>query len=420
VCRLTLVAPLSKRVEPRLAATLASNFVAFNSSETNQDDGSGICLVNEITTAYHKSEKAGFDFIYSDEWTDSLKQYEDDEEITPSTAWMTHVRAATFGIKVNVENSHPFMFDHITGMHNGVIRNKADFTKDMESDSAAFFSYLSRTVNGTALTYEVLKEALEKIRGAFCMLINDRMNPDPSSVWIVVGKERELWAMKNEHFLLINTTKAGFIAVENLRQVLKSLGDPRHELFNFETAPVKLPAETIFFYSSGKMREMGKVKESDFTYTNPNTNTSSSYRGTSHFSNTSGSKTREAARMWADFLAMIDLGIYDGPMVMDALFNTENIKRVWTGLDKETLEKLEKFADYLDESGFLKETEEQSKLWYDICSAARKNCGLDYIENPYEFLSKFEPSVQFPYWLNSIDQLESLKEFVLNYEGQKG
>lgn len=73
--------------------------------------------------------------------------------------WIGHNRAATKG-KVTVKNAHPFIFDHIVGVHNGTLSNQ-DLLEDgdlFESDSKAVFNHLCklghadmwRNLNGAA------------------------------------------------------------------------------------------------------------------------------------------------------------------------------------------------------------------------------------------------------------------------------
>lgn len=416
MCRLTLVAPLHKKVNPRLATALTSHFMAYNSSETGQDDGAGICIANKLTTQYHKSEKAGYAFVHADAWTDSLQAIEDSKLIDTNTNWLGHVRAATYGIKVNVQNSHPFIFDNITGMHNGFIRNKAEFTKDVESDSAAFFAYLARQVDNQPLTFDVLKEALDKVSGAFCMFINDRLNPDPSGVWIVVGKQRELWAMKNDHFFLVNTSKNGFAAVENLRQILKTMGNEWASLLEFPSDPVRLPVETVLFYGSGKITEIGKITETDIV---PNTtnHTTGFQRVTTTVPIGTSAKLRECAKLWSTFIDQMEISIHEGNTLVEALLpNTTG--KVWTSLTKDQLEYLVDFSNSLEELGYLKEIEVQMELWISILRDARNSCGLKWMDDPYKFLSRYFPDIQFPFWLNSVDELSNLSYVMTTQEGK--
>lgn len=63
---------------------------------------------------------------------------------TPHKAILGHNRAATLG-EINKVNSHPFNFDHITGAHNGTLRDWFDLEgyKDFDVDSKALFKTIA-------------------------------------------------------------------------------------------------------------------------------------------------------------------------------------------------------------------------------------------------------------------------------------
>ena len=103
-----------------------------------------------------KKAVAAWDFVQLDEynrWTKDFNKYE---------AVIGHNRAATQG-KVNTANAHPFTHGHITGVHNGTLRNHRQLTGGNKFD-----------VDSEALIYSIMKDGyintLEKTEGAYALV----------------------------------------------------------------------------------------------------------------------------------------------------------------------------------------------------------------------------------------------------------
>lgn len=113
------------------------------------------------------------------------------------TALIGHNRAATIG-GVTKNNAHPFQLEHITGVHNGTLRNKyllpdaADFEVDSEN------LYHAISLNG-------LKETIGKVNGAYTLAYVDSKE---NTVNFLRNDERPLW------FASSTTTKTQIFASE--------------------------------------------------------------------------------------------------------------------------------------------------------------------------------------------------------------
>lgn len=87
---------------------------------------------------------------------------------------LAHARAASPGIAVTKENAHPFVFENLVGMHNGVIRNIESLCKEYgvekePSDSKSLFKIISALDNDL---YKVA-ELLSKYIGAAALAWRD-------------------------------------------------------------------------------------------------------------------------------------------------------------------------------------------------------------------------------------------------------
>src|SRR5574341_529442 len=141
---------------------MLSNIMQINSLEFGNLDGTGVAINNPNITTFHKSEKDAFKFFGAESWFNIIENVWS-KYLIDGTNFFGHVRAASPGIPIAVSNSHPFIYDHLTGMHNGIIKNKHEFADKVTSDSEAFFKSLAEKVNSKPLDYITLKNELERI-----------------------------------------------------------------------------------------------------------------------------------------------------------------------------------------------------------------------------------------------------------------
>jgi predicted glutamine amidotransferase len=414
LCRLTAVIPKHKGIDPVVSAMLLSNMMICNSSDRVNTDGSGFALIASNNTASLKSEDPGYEFMTSKGWYSVLDGKDWEGYVEPTTKFMGHVRAATPGIKVTHENSHPFVVGALTAAHNGVIRNKKEFDPDTDSDSEAFFKYLFNNSGKDGLEYDFLKESLEKINGAWCMLINDRRNDDPESLWVVVGKNRELHMIENDDYLLINTSKEGLtLGITFTYNNLRLLGDPATRRLSFDKAPAKLDAEYIYYADTEGLTRIGKAKENDVTvvttthwsrsgsYSSPTPNPTTRVGSASNESR----NNRKYVKRWCTLVDDMCLTNTETLLMMSRMANRKI--ESWVDLSDEELDEAESFLAFLVAEGALDEIYAQEVLWTQISKLLYKIHGQDIV--PRTKILDFYPDMQFPYWLNSIDRMELIR-----------
>lgn len=418
MCRMTLIYPKTDKMDHGLNLMLLSNFMNLNSADKQNVDGSGIAIVGENTTKVYKDVIPGYDFTSNDYWWSIL---EDEKEILKNSKLIGHVRQATQGVKIETANSHPFVVGSLVAMHNGSIRNKDEFAKDINSDSLSWFTYLSQQSENKPITYPLLKDSLEKIRGAFCMLINDRSNSSPDGVWVIVGKNRELHILENDDVIIINTAKDSFKCVDFIRNDLRTLGDERWKLLTFDEEVKKLPQETIFFVDKENgMVSYGDVKEND-TYVTTVYSTGRVWTNANVIEgNFKRSDTNEtikecqmAAEVYSDILSMILMYYGESKsFIQRALLNKQF--EDWAELTLEELQYVFRFIQFLHENHYLDDAENKQEVWDKMRKIIRQNNKSN--KSMYEILRVGYPELQFPFWLNEKKFLDEILE-VLQWEG---
>jgi hypothetical protein len=100
-----------------------------------------------------------------------------------ATGFIGHTRAATRGL-VRVENSHPFNFENVVGVHNGTINAEFEHSKEYETDSEAVY----RNINDIGLE-ETLKMLSTK-SPAFVLTYVDKAE---GTLNFVRNDKRPLW-----------------------------------------------------------------------------------------------------------------------------------------------------------------------------------------------------------------------------------
>lgn len=144
-----------------------------------------------------------------------------------SRVFIGHNRAATKG-RVTTANAHPFQHGHITGAHNGTLQRYHALPKanDFEVDSEALIY---------AMSILPLKEALEKIKGAYAL-----------TWWN--GKDNTLNLLRNEErpLHLTYTTKGDVVMWASEAWMLTAAA--AHNKVDIKEI-VSLPVDTLFTYT---------------------------------------------------------------------------------------------------------------------------------------------------------------------------
>ena len=97
-----------------------------------------------------------------------------------------HNRYSTMGVS-NRANAHPFQFDHITGAHNGTLKNKWELLdgKDFDVDSQALYNHIAK---------EGIRRAITKADGAWALTWWDA---NEKTLNFLRNQERPLWMLRS-------------------------------------------------------------------------------------------------------------------------------------------------------------------------------------------------------------------------------
>lgn len=145
-------------------------------------DAAGYAYFDDLDNlVVHKSKKTFGHLIIEDVWND-LKM---------PKVFIGHTRAATQGSPNQNENNHPLTSGNYTIVHNGIIWNDVELTKDhglernAEVDSEAIVSLISQmaTKNPAKTIIKVLEEALPKVDGSHACAMLDNTNPNSLVLW---------------------------------------------------------------------------------------------------------------------------------------------------------------------------------------------------------------------------------------------
>lgn len=98
-----------------------------------------------------------------------------------------HNRWSTVGVS-NRANAHPFQYDHITGAHNGTLKNKGTLLNgnDFAVDSQALYNHIAK---------EGLKSAITKADGAWALTWWDA---NEKTINFLRNQERPLWMVRSD------------------------------------------------------------------------------------------------------------------------------------------------------------------------------------------------------------------------------
>lgn len=176
-----------------------------------------------------------------------------------------HIRAASFGIEVNKENSHPFDGKHFILMHNGTLvprDGKEPKDKKKDSDSLKFLKALDdeKENNPKGKFPDIFNKAMENFAGKFAFIIREK---ETNKDYIIRGRTADLYISNlliNDEFVgyVIDTNKdtmkQGFPYFINIAQL--TTGNE----YKF-SEPTLLKQETIFWAKDNGIKELGDAKE---------------------------------------------------------------------------------------------------------------------------------------------------------------
>ncbi|MBK9985009.1 MAG: glutamine--fructose-6-phosphate transaminase (isomerizing) [Saprospiraceae bacterium] len=162
-------------------------------------DSAGVALLNSTMTLFKKKGKVS-----------QLEDFIGDQKLT-ATAGMGHTRWATHG-EPNDINAHPHVSNNgnLVMIHNGIIENysvlkeallRNGFTFKSETDTEVFLNLIEAFQDKENLDLpEALSLALDKVVGAYAIVIADKRNPD---VLVAARKQSPLVVGmgENEYFI---------------------------------------------------------------------------------------------------------------------------------------------------------------------------------------------------------------------------
>lgn len=170
-------------------------------------------------------------------WFVTTKDYDEFATKIPSEMMMVigHNRKATHGDKKN-EDAHPFIKDHITLVHNGMIRNHKELCKESTVDSNAVANALAAT-NDTV-------EVLSKAEGAFAFIWYNAQN---KTLYFVRNKERPLSIIETDKcwYLASEFLLAGWCISRNNQTVKNKIDCEEHTLYSINLDKKELVEEKL-------------------------------------------------------------------------------------------------------------------------------------------------------------------------------
>ena len=197
---------------------------------------------------------------------------------------MAHVRAASKGIPVTVDNAHPFDGKRFILAHNGrlykkseqVVWNASDSDTSKSSDSLEFLEELDKAAeeNPKMSMLELLNSTMDKHMGKFALLIYDKFE---DVHYICRGSTADLHVcnvstVSDDGVLVtpigyvVNTKK---IALKDSAYMGGKLGQLATGLRLKVDDPTELKKDTLYKVDGVNLVELGEVKENSVTYTKP-------------------------------------------------------------------------------------------------------------------------------------------------------
>jgi len=263
---------------------------------------------------------------------------------------MAHTRAASPGIVVNVENTHPFEGERFVLGHNGRLWKKEDVvtyqaqnsTDGISSDSKEFLTALEKYAkeNPSLDFKQLLTDVMSNHKGKFALLIYDKRD---KLYYAARGKLASLFKL---NFMNSDTKKAKSIgyAITTGKDELYDAGILACNIIQLQGEKIvvgeieELATESIFLLSSTAPVLLGEIKESAANFTQP------TQQGTlmggweragtgATFGVTTDSKALEPAIFIGNFMKSHKLSILD----MDRIFYTVFGYGMMSATEKDTI-----------------------------------------------------------------------------------
>ncbi len=170
-------------------------------------------------------------------WFVSSKAYKDfeDKMVSDFHVVIGHNRKATHGDKKDAD-AHPFIKDHITLVHNGMIRNHKELCKESTVDSNAVANALAETTNVESL--------LRDIEGAFAFIWYDAKT---RKLHFIRNKERPLSIVETDKcwYLASESLLAGWVLTRNNQKITNKTDCVENTLYTIDLEEFKLTEETL-------------------------------------------------------------------------------------------------------------------------------------------------------------------------------
>lgn len=146
----------------------AANCTAFQQMGRLHHDGWGTAWIDERGGVQHERVVTP---------ATNNPQLAKDLTSSPSRARITHLRLATDGMRVGVENTHPFQVGDIAFAHNGSIRPFGDFAPLVSesevarvgsgTDTARMFALVLRAIDDGATLFDAVCDVTSRLRSEF-------------------------------------------------------------------------------------------------------------------------------------------------------------------------------------------------------------------------------------------------------------
>lgn len=145
-----------------------------------------------------------------------------------------HNRKATHGTKTN-EDAHPFIQDHITLVHNGMIRNHKELCKVSTVDSNAV---------AVALAESDVLDVISKAEGAFAFIWYDAKK---KTIFFIRNKERPLSIVETDKawYLVSESLLAAWCITRNSGSIINKIDCEEHVLYSVNLDKRELVEERL-------------------------------------------------------------------------------------------------------------------------------------------------------------------------------